>query len=841
MSRPPIPRTHRAVPGAPDAAAQTIDYHPLEHAELVALQRGLAEEVSGLTRPDADGGFAATLMDLSALAGHVLGLYQDRYASEAFLRTASSPRSLARHGRSLGYEPTPPVSATGYLALTAKGDAGVVPRGLAVSSAPSGSAPPQDYETLADIEVSPARNRLAPRDARVPWGAEAPEWLELQGLKTGLAPGEKIVLDPGALASPTVHTLLEVREVSARKVTRITVEPPFPVCPEAHEVTLYAHPRGRTSLFGSEVPATEATDEELRTTASDPPAPTSIGEVSIGWRVSPAHDANDVYLRDVLKEDLAGDVVVRAVNGVMVALRVTRAATVHATFERHTLDAVTVPVEAPAPAPPGTLTTVTHLVPRRFAVSRQVTALQLEPGEDRSSQVPRATEFLYGWRTKVTALWTRPNPAPANGELVVTREPEGLGPGMFIALVPAAHVADAEPEIARVIRVQSATPEPGTRIAWQVVSPYGPSRPWAVGDLELLGNVVPISHGRSIEEALGGSDGVTRYLRFTLRHAPVTTLPSALGAAPVLEVFVDGVRWERVADFEDSAPHERHHVTLRDEGGALTVMFGDGVRGMIPPSGDGHITARYRVGAGAAGNVAARSITQLRRAHPRVDKAVNPRAMTGGADAAAPREVRAGATRYLRTFDRAVSTEDHANLALLYPGVAKARAAWGALPGRAPLSGVVLVVADAQGDAPVLDAELGSLERFMDARRDASIPLSIRGPRRLELHAEVAVGNDPAVNRERVLRAVREALCGASPDAPGLFSFAGRELGQPAFLSEVHARVERVAGVTHVRVQHLALRPASEGHRVADTVTPRPEEWLSLLPANLDLVPMETL
>ncbi len=626
--------------------------------------------------------------------------------------------------------------------------------------------------------------------------------------------------------------------------------------PGTSDVTLFARPKARVHLFGAHVPAPDVTDAELQSGALDP-EPLSTPGTRVGWRVSPPYTTaerdegrlpHELYLAEELRADASTAPVARVDRSGVRAFRVGGDRPVNVTFQKWTTASVTIPAPpgAPTGTPPVSIPTTTALT-----VSRAVTALDiLPPAVDpvagrREHQEPRSSVWLLDWQLRVQVPWTRPNTAPAGGAITLDGGPRGLAPGMLLALSPAPHAeltpaprpGEAVTEIARITRLVSDGAR--TTLHWLVIQPSAAARPWRVCDLVVHANVAPISHGRTVTETLGDSDGVTPYLRLPLRQPRVTWLPGAGGAEPALEVRVDGVRWSRVEDFESSGANDRHYVLQRDEAGTHAVMFGDGVRGAVPPSGRRTITARYRVGAGAEGNAAAEGASQIRRAHPLVERASNPRPITGGTEADAPDAVRVNATRYLRTFDRAVSLGDHADLALRFPGVVRARASWIALPGRG-VDGVLVVVADAEGRAPDLDRERGDFLRFMDARRDTTVPLEAVGPVAVRLHARVVVGVDRAFERERVLSAVRDALHGRRPEAPGLFSFLGREVGQPVFLSEVHARVERVPGVTTVRVEHLSTAPPQAAPASPrDVILAAPREWIALAPDDLDLAAQE--
>jgi predicted phage baseplate assembly protein len=320
---------------------------------------------------------------------------------------------------------------------------------------------------------------------------------------------------------------------------------------------------------------------------------------------------------------------------------------------------------------------------------------------------------------------------------------------------------------------------------------------------------------------VGGSDGVSAFQRFQLRESPVTVLPGVAGGEPEIEVRVGDVRWQRVTDFAGSRPDDRHYRAVTDQDQVTSVVFGDGRNGAVPPSGRKNITAVYRVGLGRAGDVEPPRLSRLRRAHPLLERATNVTPVSGGVQPAGPEAVRTQSTRWIRTFDRAVSVTDLADLALTMPGIARAGARWD------QALGAVLVVATADGAAP---PALDAVRAFLDARRDVSVPLVLRPPRPRDLVLAVDVDPDPAFLLEVVRDSVRRALFGEQEQAPGLFTFAARGLGQPAYLSEVYQRLEAVPGVVGVTITRFASREAAGR---ADVVPAGVDEWLRLLPNDL--------
>ncbi len=100
-----------------------------------------------------------------ARAAHVLTEHLDAYANETFLSTATQWDNLRRLVEVLDYHPAPPASAQTPIALLAKPDkSGTVEANFAFKNKPEDGSPPAIFETLDDLEIDAALNRLKAED-----------------------------------------------------------------------------------------------------------------------------------------------------------------------------------------------------------------------------------------------------------------------------------------------------------------------------------------------------------------------------------------------------------------------------------------------------------------------------------------------------------------------------------------------------------------------------------------------------------------------------------------------------------------------------------------------------
>ncbi|BCL31759.1 hypothetical protein GCM10017557_66180 [Streptomyces aurantiacus] len=323
--------------------------------------------------------------------------------------------------------------------------------------------------------------------------------------------------------------------------------------------------------------------------------------------------------------------------------------------------------------------------------------------------------------------------------------------------------------------------------------------------VRVLGNVVEATHGETRDEAIGGGDSDRVNQTFALWQAPLTWLAddNPLGAAPVLEVRADGVLWHEVDSLAGRGPRDRVYITGTTADGRTTVTFGDGVHGARLPSGHENIRARYRFGTGRAANVAAGRVTQALTRPLGVSAVTNPRPATGGADADGPALTRRTIPLAVSALDRLVSESDYEDFARSRAGIGRA-AARELFDGRRRVLHVTVAgtddvpLAGDGGDSPLLDALRGALTEY----GDPNLPVRVDARELVALLVSAKVKVTPDHTWQLVEPRLRQALLRR-------LGFEGRELGQPARLSDILATAHQVPGVDYVDVDVFTGVPAS--------------------------------
>ncbi|WP_410586165.1 putative baseplate assembly protein [Amycolatopsis sp. lyj-23] len=342
----------------------------------------------------------------------------------------------------------------------------------------------------------------------------------------------------------------------------------------------------------------------------------------------------------------------------------------------------------------------------------------------------------------------------------------------------------------------------------------------------------PAVHAELVDvEQLGTADGSPGQV-FRTAAAPVL---AGLGTPVVQTSSDDGwLDWTAVPDFAGSTAADRHFVL---DGHAGEVVFGPVVRladggteqhGAVPEPGAAVRIRHYAIGGGAAGNVAAGTLSTLRSSIPFVSAVGNAAGARGGTDAETLAQARDRGGLALRTRGRAVTAEDYEALAReAVPEAARIRCIAAGEAGVPSAAVRVLVVPDAPADedgrvrlADLVpgDELLARLAGHLDTVRLIGTTVLVEPPRYRGVTVVARLvarpRRRPAAVREEALRALAgylSPLPGGGPDGTGW------PFGRAVRVGEIHALLQRVAGVETVEDVRLFSANPVTGERGGET------------------------
>jgi len=238
------------------------------NASMLASLSESAFTPLGLLRTRDPADFSIALLDSWAVTLDILTFYQERFANEAFLRTAVDQRSVFELARLIGYVPSPGVSASTVLAFTLSSAPGspdnvLISAGTRVQSVPGPGQTPQVFETSADITALINYNAL-PAQTTVPWqlaGGDTSTWI--QGTANSINVGDVLLFVTAANGIPAgtgpgdVHYVIDVSIDSTGGNTMVSwdsaLSSSFTAGMNATQVCIYVF-RKKAALYGAQAP-----------------------------------------------------------------------------------------------------------------------------------------------------------------------------------------------------------------------------------------------------------------------------------------------------------------------------------------------------------------------------------------------------------------------------------------------------------------------------------------------------------------------------------------------------------------------------------------------------------
>ncbi len=763
------------------------------------------------TRSKDDYGIA--LLEMWAYLADILTFYQERIANEAFLRTALLRESVLRLAALLDYKPAPGVAATAHLAFTLEAGKQVqIPLGLRVQSVPGQNEKPQKFETVEAVSADARLNRVRVFPKPQPFnplakgssdGILRPDEAAL--IAAELSPGDKLVIYPekSAANNPGTGKTWAWRglpnEVGAEAFAQ----------PQAFQEELLVQKPAKMAL-SPEVAAELVEEKQVEglqavdwfTVLSwSPPVQTN------SWTLSGArmfkwlrkfrlfgYNAPQSYLKAKPKspghteiswtEVRAGD------DGYKFDIAPDNALNLDALYDDLKVG-TQVLISTPKFAQLTSVAAVGQVAASQGPLSATVTRITLVDSLPAIADLCNVT--IYELAGPEIIFWGRDYEqylSPGTDTIYVTSSDlPCLEPKRTVIL-------DDEQGNPQSITVSQAIPEED-----HLAITFTPAltRELDAATAVLYGNVAKATHGETIaDEVLGNGDASSQFQSFSIKKSPVTFVsrPGAShGAANTLRVRVGKVLWQEANTLYGHDGEERVYTTAVDEGGIMTVKFGDGKTGAHLPTGRDNVVATYRQGLGQSGNVKANSLTTLLDRPVGLKGVANPAPAQGGADRESLAKARDDAPNTVRTFGRIVSLRDFEDAAREFAGIAKARAVW-KWDGQEQL---VHLTAAGDAGAEVKGQLKKNLKAYLDVRRDPNRKLRIQSYRKVFVQVEALVEHNPAYLPEDIQKSASDALLEH-------FAFDRRDLGQPVQLSDLYRVLHDVQGVVAVDINKLQFK-----------------------------------
>lgn len=304
------------------------------------------------------------------------------------------------------------------------------------------------------------------------------------------------------------------------------------------------------------------------------------------------------------------------------------------------------------------------------------------------------------------------------------------------------------------------------------------------------------TEGETYTEAIGKSNG-TAAQDFFLPRASVIKIKN---------ISVGGIDWEAVDSVAEQNGEACVYMADMDAVGRARIVFGDGKNGRIPEK-DAPISATYRIGGGAHGNVAPEILTVMREIATdelgdRVPISVtNLNAASGGVNPESIDRVKKWAPRYFEAQNRCVTQTDYETIAMTFQDpnagrIAKARAIVRERSGEANvIRYYVLAYSDEAGMlAPAGSALKAALLGHIDKHKMFTDWVEIEDGRWRLIDFRGTIRVARGVSQTRILRDVKNALV-------RLMDAEIRSMGEHLHISDVYASIDNIEGVIHVEME----------------------------------------
>lgn len=794
----------------------------------------------------ADSEPVVALLSAWSAALDVLSFYQERFAHETYLRTATESFSLRCLLQGIGYRAQPALSASTYLAFVVDESAGMptqvtVPAWTQVMSVPSGTKLPQIFETSSELTARVGLNKLVPR-LSVPQTLLASNQasagtvvttLYLSGQSTGLQVGSLLRLWD---ASTLVVTAL--RRDQSQLLTEVTFRvvdgPSVRLASSAiqpsgsaaslprvlSESVVREHIVGRSWDHATLVEALtergwdpQAVEQMTASVLSSDTTTTvtayrqqcsCFGAGASPWSSLPKIDA--AYLRGT---DLYADSSSSWDEAASSSSTVTRnkrsiwedswgqlysATTSCDLYLDRTATELTagssILIAGSAGYRSYSIGSVSHTTVRGYGTTARSTGIKLS-GTSQALTTAQSIKFLVrdtvvyvqSEALSLCATVDSTDDSPVRDSLELSGLYLGLQLGQPL-LLTGEHASQSGVTSSEVV-ILAQVVHRGGYTSLYFDAPLKAERKRST--VSICANVTTATHGKTVsQEVLGSGDAGLSNQRFVLKEGPLTYLPGSSGIRSSLLVRVGGVLWNEVDSLLDQDGRSRCYVLDSSDSGQVSVVFGDGTHGARLPSGQDNVIASYRVGSGLDGELAAESLQVLLSRPLGLRSVSQPLPATGAAAASSSAELRSDLPDSVATLGRAVSLLDHEVMAKSYPGIAKAQATSVRMAGAVA---VHLTVATDDGDP--LDprsALYQGLRQTLLTLGDPTQPLLLDDyqPRTFRLKLRLSV--DPRFVSDAVRAKVAAQLAQT-------FSFAARGFAQAVRAAEVLDAVQSVPGV----------------------------------------------
>lgn len=262
-----------------------------------------------------------------------------------------------------------------------------------------------------------------------------------------------------------------------------------------------------------------------------------------------------------------------------------------------------------------------------------------------------------------------------------------------------------------------------------------------------------------------------------------------------MDLVIGGEHYALVETFAYSKPTDKHFMISVDTDGNLIITFGDGTFGSVAPSGETIDQATCYLTKGVVGNVDAGAITTT--LVEGMDT-TNPYSATGGSDYEGIESMRERIPLQIRTQGVAITKRDYEDLALMVPGVGKAKVEQAC--GRRVSIYVYPSDTSTQGDVQASEALKQDVWNKLNPYLPITTLLNVYSLGTSDIVLDLDVTGKANYKANDILTHIRTALYTA-------YNVQASNIGGTVRISDLYALMDNLPSIDYLRINKFYIRP----------------------------------
>ena len=539
------------------------------------------------------------LIEAASIVGDILTFYQDTYANELYLPTATLPQSIAGLVRLVGYRLSPAVGGQAVFAFQVTGTKPItVPARFPVTADLAALPDTANFETVGDLIAVPALSKFAlytpftvpPIAAGTTRLAIDTAQLTAAGL-TLEKNNRMMLIDPAGGAAP-YHQVAVIDKVETQfEQTEIAIKGAW-LGPDSPTLTAYKLGRDFRH-FGYNAPAKQTVFESGTATQKDVPFNKLVGPLQFLQTASAKYEYTPIAGPEDFPLDSAPDDIAAGATFLlgMDVFSYSGAAVGSIFVTRLVVSAQKASVPWGPLTGASTVIRLNRLVTSGLDDSTDIRSVQIHEttGGPLTLKAPRqpiagptSSLYFFGNGQDYQALDGR--------SLQLQRNKPATGTPDAVEQASVSITASAVGGLAQVtLRPVTLQPAPQKFDISEFPFTFPKDKP----PVWVYGNLATATQGKTEKNVvLGNGDSRASFLTFPVPKIPLTYLVSKSATppeVPQLVVTVDNLVWTVVPSLISAGPLDHVYIVREDSQGRSFVQFGDGETGARPPSGVGNI------------------------------------------------------------------------------------------------------------------------------------------------------------------------------------------------------------------------------------------------------------